>query len=187
MFILAITPGQGFDAARWRTVLESGVDGFLIREPRMEAKALLEAARWCRAVAPQVELRVRERLDVALAAGCGVHAPEGYPEIPDGLLPVSRPLHAETQLPSRIGARQLLVSPIFETPGKGPAWGAARLHRFLDTVPPGPRVLALGGVTAGNADTLRHPRLDGVAMIRGLFEADSPEAVVVALRTSASR
>lgn len=187
MFILAITPGQGFDAARWRAVLESGVDGFLIREPGMEAKALLEAARWCRATAPQVELWVRERLDVALAAGCGVHAPEGYPEIPGGLLPVSRPLHAEAQLASHQGCRQLLVSPIFEAPGKGPAWGAARLHRFLDTVPPGPRILALGGITTGNAGALRHPRLDGVALIRGMFEADSPGAVVLALRASASR
>ena len=182
MFILAITPGQGFDAARWRAVLASGVDGFLVREPGMEAKALLEAARWCRAEAPQVELWIRERLDVALAAGCGIHAPEGYPEIPAGLLPVSRPLHAEAQLEGRLAARQLLVSPIFETPGKGPAWGAGRLHRFLDTAPRGPRILALGGITAGNAAALRHSRLDGVALIRGLWNQKDCSSFINSLR-----
>ena len=182
MFILAVTPGTGFDAARWQAVLESGVDGLLIREPGMEAKALLATARWCRAAAPQVELWVRERLDVALAAGCGVHAPEGSPEIPGGLLPVSRPLHAEAQLPARQGCHQLLVSPVFETPGKGPAWGAPRLHRFLDTVPPGPRILALGGVTSDNAAALRHPRLDGVALIRGIWNQRDCSSFINTLR-----
>ena len=181
MFILAVTPGQGFDAARWRAALASGVDGFLIRESGLESRALLDAARWCRQTAPGVELWIGGRLDVALAAGCGLHAPEAYPEVPGGMVPLSRPLHAEEQFPARARAAQLLVAPIFPTPGKGAPWGATRLHAFLDAVPAGPRILALGGVTAGNAAALKHPRLDGVALIRGIWDAD-PRAAVEALR-----
>ena len=185
MFILAITPGQGFDAARWRTVLDSGVNGFLIRERDMEARALLDAARWCRDAAPGIELWIGGRLDVALAAGCGLHAPEAYPEIPDGVAPLSRPLHEEAQFPARAHAKQLLISPVFDTPGKGAPWGAARLDAFLDHAPRredgGPRLLALGGVSAENAAVLKHPRLDGLALIRGLWDTE-PRAAVTRMR-----
>ena len=187
MFILAITPGSGFDPAKWRAVLNSGVDGFLIREKAMEARALLEAARWCRDTAPEVELWVGGRLDVALAAGCGLHAAEAYPEAPEGLIPLSRPLHHEDQFDTRLGCAQLLVSPVFMTPGKGAPWGVARLHRFLDSAPSGPRLLALGGITAVNAAELRHPRLDGVAMIRALWQATDPRQAVTRLKTAGSR
>ncbi|MBS1767214.1 MAG: thiamine phosphate synthase [Acidobacteria bacterium] len=182
MFLLAITPGRGFDPAAWRAVLASGVDGFLLRERAMEARALLDAARWCQDTAPGVELWVGGRLDVALAAGCGLHAPEAYPELPGDLLPISRPLHGEGQFAARARAKQLLVSPIFETPGKGAPWGIPRLHAFLDGAPRGPRILALGGVTAENAATLKHPRLDGLALIRGLWDAAPPSEVVARLK-----
>ena len=187
MFVLAITPGTGFDAAHWKTILECGADGFLIREKSMEARALLDAARWCRDTAPDdVELWVGGRLDVALAAGCGLHAPEAYPEVPEGLVPLSRPLHDESQLGARAHAKQLLVAPIFATPGKGMPWGAARLHRFFDHAPNGPRLLALGGVTAERARELDHPRLDGVALIRALWDADDPAAAIRRLKAGSS-
>ena len=187
MHILAITPGTGFDASSWRAVLRSGVDGFLIREKELEARALLDAARWCQDQAPGVELWMGGRLDVALAAGCGLHAPEAYPEVPGQLLPLSRPLHEEGQFPARRGCAQLLLSPIFQTPGKGAPWGVGRLHRFLDTAPPGPRLLALGGVTEANLRTLGHPRLDGAALIRGIWEAGDPVGTVSRLRDAAPR
>lgn len=187
MFILAITPGTGFDAVRWRAVLKSGVDGFLIREKDLEARLLLEAARWCQSEAPEVELWVAGRLDVALAAGCGLHAPEAYPEVPEGFIPLSRPLHHEDPFEARLGCAQLLVSPVFMTPGKGAPWGVGRLRRFLDTARPGPRLLALGGVTVENAEALRHPRLDGVALIRALWQAADPRQAVTRLKTSGSR
>ena len=117
MFILAITPGEGFDPVRWKAVLRSGVDGFLIREKEMDARALLDATRWCQDTAPEVDLWVGGRLDVALAAGCGLHAGEAYPAPPADLLPLSRPLHAESQFDARSDAKQVLLSPIFETPG----------------------------------------------------------------------
>lgn len=182
MFVLAVTPGLGFDAARWRAVLASGVDGFLIRETGMEVRALLDAARWCQDTEPGVELWIGGRLEVALAAGCGLHAPEAYPEVPEGMVPLSRPLHEESQFPARARATQLLVSPVFETPGKGAPWGAAGLRAFLDKAPAGPRILALGGVTPGHAAALEHPRLDGVALIRGIWETKDPASVAARLK-----
>ena len=104
MILLAITPGLGFDRESWRAVLRSGVDGFLLREKELSARALLDAVRWSQDTAPGVRLWVAGRLDVALAAGCGLHAPEAYPAIEAGLVPLSRPLHQEDQWPARSGA-----------------------------------------------------------------------------------
>lgn len=184
MILLAITPGTGFDRQRWAEVLRSGVDAFLIREKQLEARALLDAARWCQDEAPGIDLWVAGRLDVALSAGCGLHAPEAYPELDPGWAPLSRPLHAEAQWEDRKTCRQLLVSPVFESPGKGEPWGTARLHRFLDQLPPaGPRLLALGGVEPGNAGLLRHPRLAGLAAIRPFWMGD-PRHAVAAFRAA---
>jgi thiamine monophosphate synthase len=178
MILLAITPGQGFDRIRWKAVLRSGVDDFLLREKELSARELLDAARWCQDTASDIRLWVGGRLDVALAAGCGLHAPERYPEVPQGLVSHSRPLHDEGQWGARCRAEQLLVSPIFPSPGKGAPWGLARLHRFLDGLPPqGPRLLALGGVDPLNAPSIGHPRLDGIAAIRPFWEGDPERAV----------
>ena len=187
MILLAITPGQGFAPDRWRPVLRSGIDALLLREKALEARALLEAARWCRDTAPGVEIWVGGRLDVALSAGCGLHAPEDHPPVDPGLLPLSRPLHDEGQWEDRRGGAQLLASPILPSPGKGAPWGLPRFHRFLDTLPAeGPRILALGGVTPGDAPALRHPRLDGLAALRPFWTGD-PIAAVAGFRTAWDR
>jgi len=183
MFILAITPGEGFDEAKWRRVLDSGIDALMIREKGLDARPLLELTRRTQELAPGLPLWVSGRLDVALAAGCGLHAPEAYPEVPEDLLPLSRPLHDPAQFPARRGAQQLILSPVFPTPGKGAALGAEALREWLDALPPFPgRFLALGGITPSNCAELRHPRLAGVAMIRSLWHAKEPAAVVAKLR-----
>lgn len=182
MILLAITPGLGFDAQSWQKVLTSGIDGFLIREKALPARALLDAARWCQDTAPGVTLWVAGRLDVAWIAGCGLHAPEAHPEIDPGLVPLSRPLHHEEQWTTRNHVDQLLISPVFASPGKGEPWGVERLHCFLDTLPEaGPQMLALGGVGTDNAPTLRHPRLAGIAAIRPFWSGD-PVGAVARLR-----
>lgn len=181
MFILAISPGRGFDGIRLKAILNAGIDALMIREKQLEARPLLELVRQAQDLAPQMELWVNGRLDVALAAGCGLHAPEAYPEVPSDLLPLSRPIHSEDQIRARTACRQLLLGPIFTVPGKGEPWGVARLHRVLDGIPAGPRVLALGGIAPTNSAALRHPRLDGIALIRALMESPEPDRVVDAL------
>jgi thiamine monophosphate synthase len=178
MILLAITPGLGFEREAWRSVLRSGVNGFLIREKDLSARQLLEAARWCQDEAPEVAIWMAGRLDVAFAAGCGLHAQEAYPDAATGLVPLSRPLHDETQWPGRSMADQLLIAPVFASPGKGSPWGGGRLHRFLDGLPPvGPQLLALGGVDPANAASIRHPRLAGFAAIRPFWDGDPARAV----------
>jgi thiamine monophosphate synthase len=178
MILLAITPGLGFDRTGWRSVLRSGVDAFLIREKGLPARNLLDAARWCQDTAPEVALWMGGRLDVAHAAGCGLHAPEDHPEVPPGLVPLSRPLHHESQWAARSTADQLLISPVFSTPGKGEPWGWDRLRTLLDGLPEaGPSLLALGGIDPLNAPGIRHPRLAGIAAIRPFWDGDPTRAV----------
>jgi len=178
MKLLAISPGLGCDRVRWREVLLSGVDAFLIREKQLETRSLLDLVRWCQDTAPGLELWVSDRLEVALSADCGLHAGEGYPEVPQALAPLSRPLHEARQWTARKATRQLLLSPVFATPGKGEPWGPQRVHRFLDERPSeGPAILALGGVDPTNAKGLCHRRLAGFAAIRPFWEGDATAAV----------
>ena len=183
MHILAISPGEGLQFPRWQRVLESGIDAFMLREPRLEPRDLLLAARWVQATAPGVALWINGRLEVALASQAGLHAPESYPQVPPGLVPLSRPIHDSGQFLARAGAQQLLLSPIYSVPGKGSAWGPEKLHAVLDALPPlEGRILALGGITPSNAARLRHVRLDGVAIIRALWAAADPCRTVAQLR-----
>lgn len=184
MHLLGITPGEGFHPERWAPVVDADLDALMIREKHLEARALLEAAAWVRQRRPDLPLWVNGRLDVALAVGAGLHAPERHPEVPGGLLPRSRPLHAPSQWPARRDLDQLLIAPALPVPGKGPAWGIPALHAFLDGLPPeGPRLLALGGVTEATAGALRHPRLAGAALLRSLWEG-APDRRIAALRAA---
>lgn len=69
----------------------------------------------------------------------------------------------------------VLVSPVFETPGKGPARGVDALRAaraIVDAarhVPP-LHVVALGGIAATNAAACIEAGADGVAAIRALYE-----------------
>lgn len=182
MHILALSPGEGFQRDPWRRVLHSGIDAFMIREKHLEAGALLDLVRRVQDLAPDVPLWVNGRLDVALAAGCGLHAPEAYPEVTLPDLALSRPLHAPSQWSHRAGADQILIAPVLPVPGKGPAWGIPALHAFLDRLPGGPRLLALGGIHPGSVGPLAHPRLDGVALLRGPWQTADPQRFVHQLR-----
>lgn len=184
MHLLGLTAGAGFDPEGWAPVVDADLDALMIREKHLEARQLFEAAAWVHARRPDLPLWVNGRLDVALAVGAGLHAPERHPDVPPGLLPRSRPLHAPGQWAARRDLDQLLIAPTLAVPGKGPAWGIPALHAFLDGLPPeGPRLLALGGVTEATAGALRHPRLGGVALLRSLWEGD-PARKIAALRAA---
>lgn len=188
MHLLALSPGLSFDPAAWRAVLTSGIDAFMVREKRLEAGPLLDLVRRVQDLAPGLPLWVNGRLDVALATGCGLHAPEAYPDLTRLEVPLSRPLHAPAQFPSRASADQLLLAPVLPVPGKGPAWGAPSLKAFLDGLPvEGPRLLALGGVAPETVAELRHPRLAGAALLRSLWGSEDPQRVVERLRAAWER
>jgi thiamine monophosphate synthase len=188
MHVLAISPGEGLDPARWKPVLRSGIDALMVREKHLEARALLDLVRWCQDLCPDLPIWVNGRLDVALAARCGLHAPEAYPDVSHGLVPLSRPLHEASQFVQRSHCDQLLVAPVFAVPGKDPVWGVPALHAALENLPPsGCRILALGGITPENTGSLRHPRLAGVALMRSLWGTAEPKALVGATREAWER
>jgi len=88
------------------------------------------------------------------------------------------------------GATAALVSPIFETPGKGAARGVAAIASARAVVDASRRtpvmlVYALGGVTPESAASCRDAGADGVAVIRALCEASDESAVRAAARALA--
>ena len=99
----------------------------------------------------------------------------------------------ELRAAERAGATAALVSPIFPTPGKGPARGVAAIasaRAIVDASRRAPALLvyALGGVTPGAASACYEAGADGVAAIRALFDAHAHgEAGVAAVALALPR
>jgi thiamine-phosphate pyrophosphorylase len=183
MHILAISPGLGAFGPNWEAIANSGIDALMIREKGLSAKELLDLGKRVRDMAPHLALWVADRLDIAIAIRAGYHAGEDAPPAPPSLCPISRPLHSMGQMHERDAKDQLLISPIFHVPGKGTPIGAKGLHEILDNMPQWKgKVLALGGIGPENVGGIKHPKLDGIALIRSLWESSSPSATVEALR-----
>jgi len=185
MHILAISPDRDMEAPKWGAVAHSGIDALMLRERRLDARSLLALARAVMDMAPGLALWISGRVDVALELGAGFHGGEGCPEGRAPRCPVSRPIHDASQIQGRAACDQLLVSPVFEVPGKGRPLGAWGLRKILDEMPARRgKLLALGGINAGNVATLDHPRLDGVALMRGIWDTDDPRGAVEGLRSA---
>jgi thiamine-phosphate pyrophosphorylase len=73
----------------------------------------------------------------------------------------------------------VLVSPIFDTPGKVPR-GVEAL-RTARAMRPDVSLFALGGINAANAMTCYRAGATGVAVMRALLDAADPAAVARAL------
>jgi thiamine-phosphate pyrophosphorylase len=117
----------------------------------------------------------------------GVHLPgksdpaPARTRLPRALIGVSAHSAAEAAAQLRAGADYVTISPVFLTaskPGYGPALGLDGLAAAAAA--PGP-VLALGGVTAGNAGLCRAAGAAGVAVMGEVMRADDPQATVADL------
>ena len=185
----------------------AGVDWIQIREKDLSAGELVEVARAAMSVARRAgasRVIVNERLEVALAAdAAGVHlgggsapaesvvewlrqgnAAKGF------LVGVSCHAIGEAIAAEKAGASYLFFGPVYETPSKknfGPAQGIPKLGEVCKAVriP----VLAIGGITEGNAGECISAGAAGIAAIR-LFQqardAESVASVVSKLRTLSS-
>jgi thiamine-phosphate pyrophosphorylase len=122
---------------------------------------------------------------VAAVAADGVHlASRGSPEaararLPDGLIGASAHSANEAVALLRAGADYVTASPVFPTaskPGYGPALGLEGLARIVARAT-GP-VVALGGITPGNAASCLSAGARGVAGMGEVMRSADPKASV---------
>ncbi|HXR10267.1 MAG TPA: thiamine phosphate synthase [Candidatus Acidoferrales bacterium] len=175
-----------------RRAAAAGTGWIQIREKDLEARPLMELARFAVAEtrATSARVLVNDRLDVALAANAaGVHL--GEKSLPleivtewrrstgrlDFLIGVSCHSVEAARAAERGGADYIFFGPVFATPSKaafGAPQGIERLREVCASV--GIPVLAIGGVNSENARACITAGAAGVAAIR-LFQdvADSAE------------
>jgi thiamine-phosphate pyrophosphorylase len=129
---------------------------------------------------------VHEDIAAAVKAGAaGVHLPSGgnvdaaRSRLPKGLIGASAHSADEASALLRGGADYVTVSPVFlsgSKPGYGPALGLDGLALIVAEAP-GP-VVALGGITNGNAATCLVAGAAGVAVMGEVMRSANPRASV---------
>ncbi|MFN8535405.1 MAG: sulfur carrier protein ThiS [Dehalococcoidia bacterium] len=165
---------------------EGGATAIHLREGDLPARRQYELARALRDRLPAgTLLLVNERLDIAMAAGAdGVQLPargltvEDARAVAPGLL-VGRSVHALDEFAE--APDFFLLGTIFASrshPGRPPGGpGLIRRARAVSGRP----IVAIGGVTADNAATVRLAGADGVAVISAVLGADDPRAAAAAI------
>jgi thiamine-phosphate pyrophosphorylase len=129
---------------------------------------------------------VHEDIDAAAAADAdGVHLPSASnvaaarSRLPHGLTGASAHSAEEASALLRAGADYVTVSPIFVTaskPGYGPALGLDGLGCIVAEAP-GP-VVALGGITDGNAAACLAAGARGIAVMGEVMRSEDPRVAV---------
>ena len=152
--------------------IDTTVDVIQVRDKELPARELLSVVRRALMLGPKV--LVNERVDVALAAGadgvhlrsCPIPPSEWRRIVPPGFL-IGVSCHTLADIRESVGADYVYFSPIFESPGHGPAVGlnALREAAKVATMP----VIALGGITRANAAQCMEVGAAGIAAIR-LFQ-----------------
>ncbi len=176
--------------------VKGGVTLVQLREKTASTRAFVEQARVLkRLLAPlRVPLLINDRIDVALAAGAdGAHV--GQQDMPVAL--VRRLLGPAAIIGLSITELGELRDPDVELAdylGVGPIFAQSTK---LDTTPPlgldglaeirratGKPILAIGGVSAANADAVRSAGADGIAVVSAIMGADDPRAAAAALASA---
>jgi len=168
-----------------------GADGVRLavqlRAKQMSLPALLPIARELRELTQRAGARlfINGRLELAREVGAdGVQLPETglTPRAARALLGPGPLIGASCHDPIGLaraaqgGASFATVSPVFHSPGKGPAIGSARFADWARAaqLP----VFALGGIRAEHAALLRRKGARGLAVISSVFYAHDPAAAV---------
>ncbi|HEY3912583.1 MAG TPA: thiamine phosphate synthase [Stellaceae bacterium] len=168
-----------------------GCRWFSLREkdlPPAERRALLAAlVRLGRRF--DAAVMVHQDVEAAEAAGAaGVHLPSGgdpqavRAKLPGALIGASAHSRGDAASLLAAGADYVTASPVFlsaSKPGYGPALGLGGLATIVAEA--GGPVVALGGITAGNAALCRAAGAHGVAVMGEVMRAADPQAAVEAL------
>ncbi len=179
--------------------LRGGVTVVQYREKSAGTRKMIEEARELRQLcrAAGVPFIVNDRIDVALAVDAdGVHV--GQDDMPAPLarrligkgriLGVSAGSPEEARKAEADGADYIGASPIFATPTKADApapmgvEGLRQLARVV-SIP----VVAIGGINAGNAQSMILAGAAGVAVISAIVAAENVEAAAKAIRAGAQK
>ena len=173
------------------SALPRGAAVVQLREKDLGARALLELALRVGEVCRRrgAPLLINDRADVAIAARAdGVHLAGGSVEVEEarslGVELVGASCHGEHELARRGDADFVVCSPIFPSPGKGPAVGLDALRAAAATGIP---VFALGGVDKTNAAACTWAAAKGVAAIRSWLCAADPAQAAAELHDLAVR
>lgn len=185
--------------------ISAGVDWVQIREKDLSASDLCELVKAAVAMAcgacgeaqGRTRILVNDRLDVALAAGAdGVHLGGGSVPISAinewraaGVIPagfqmgVSCHSAAEVLAAERNGADYVFFGPVFATPSKEKFGGPQGIERLAEAsrsvrVP----VIAIGGITAKNAELCVKAGASGIAAIQLFQETENVRDTVGILR-----
>ncbi|HLY39377.1 MAG TPA: thiamine phosphate synthase [Candidatus Binatia bacterium] len=168
------------------TALAAGLPAVQLREKDLPGRPLLALAERLRAATTRTGalLFINDRVDVAIACGAdGVHlgAASMAVDAARRLLGDRALIGVSTHAPGEAaaGADFAFFGPVWETPSKSGAQGAARLAAAIRAakIP----VLAIGGVTPARVADVRAAGAAGVAVIRAILAADDPGAATRAL------
>jgi thiamine-phosphate pyrophosphorylase len=96
--------------------------------------------------------------------------------LPGAWISVAAHADADVEQALRGGADAVIVSPIYETPGKGPPRGVVAIERARSIAGSALAVYALGGVHAGRARACHDAGATGIAVIRAVLGATDPVA-----------
>ncbi len=178
-----------------RAAVRGGATMVQVRWKDARPNETLALARALAAALP-VPVLVNDRVDVALAAGAaGTHL--GQDDVPlDALRPhvppdfvlgasVGSPAEAERARGWR--ADYWSVGPAFATankPDAGVPLGDAGFAALARLAPGGVPVIAIGGITAGNAASLARAGAAGIAVLGAILGAPDPETAARAIRDS---
>jgi thiamine-phosphate pyrophosphorylase len=173
--------------------VNGGVTMVQLREKTASTRAFIEQARVLkRLLAPlHVPLLINDRIDVALAAGAdGAHV--GQQDMPVALArqllgPAAIIGLSITEL-GQVRDRDVELADYL---GVGPIFAQSTK---LDATPPlgldglvavrrasGKPIVAIGGISAANADAVRSAGADGIAVVSAIMGADDPRAAAAAL------
>ncbi len=176
---------------RIERALAAGARLLQLREPQMPAEEYADYARTLTALAHPYGARVLLNAEPALAEACGadgVHlsshrlmAMRARPLSATYMVAASCHDIAELLHASRIGVDFVVLSPVLPTASHPQAvplgWGGFTDLRMHSDVP----VYALGGVQPGHLSKARATGAQGLAMLRGIWEAPSVELAVQAM------
>ena len=160
-----------------------GADTLQLREPDLSDGELTAIVQEIKALRGAASIVVNGNVTVAKLLGIGVHLPERGPDpsvARDRLGPtalIGRSVHSPDAAKASRVADYLLAGHVYPTPSKDglPPLGLDGLRAIVDASPV--PVLAIGGITPGNAAAVMASGAHGIAAISAFAAADDPAAV----------